>query len=191
MFIYEHKEWVVENEGGKWVSYLTLFILNCLFQDVYLLSQEESLNEISNDSDKSLNPLHSNITFIDQSPDDHQTIIDNTNTAKTLPRLGKNGRVFRKMFASPEDSHLSGSSLSQASGNSFRSLEHRRNHFKLRNTSTESDSFNRKSPKEDRYLFAKGIKRSTAFHTAELLQEQVKFLSGFVLFFIIFNTVEC
>ena len=41
------------------------------------------------------------------------------------------------------------------------------------NTSADSDSFNRKSPKEDKYLFSKGIKRSTAFHTAELLEKQV------------------
>ena len=162
--------------------------LNCLFQDVYLLSQEESLNKISNYSHKSLNPLHSNITFIDQSPNDHQTILDNIKTAKTLPRLSKNGRVLRKMFASPEDSKHSGSSVSQTSENSFNS-----NHFNLRNTSntsTDSDSFNRKYPKEDKYLFAKEIKRSIAFHTAELLQERVQFNSDLIIFFTIIS-VEC
>ena len=97
------------------------------------------------------------------------------------------------MFASPKDSKLFESSVSQTSKNSFNSLEFRRNHFKLQetsNTSTDSDSFNRKSPKEDKYLFAKGIKRSTAFHTAELLQERVKFLSDFILIFTIIS-VEC
>ena len=80
------------------------------------------------------------------------------------------------MFASPEDSKFSGSSFRQASDNSFNSLELRRNQFRLRNTSntsTESDSFNRKSPKKEKYLFAKGIKRSKAFDTAELLQLNV------------------
>ena len=89
------------------------------------------------------------------------------------------------MFASPEDSRLSGSSLSQASDNSYNSLEFRRTVFKFRNTSntsTDSDSFNRIPLKEDTYLFAKGIKRSTAFHTAELLQEQVKFHSDLSVF---------
>ena len=165
---------------NKKTGYIDLLLIsNCLFQDVYLLSEEESLNQISNYSDKSLNPLHSNITFIDQSPADYLTILDKTITAKTLPRLSKNGRVLRKMFSSPEDSKLPGSSFSQASENSFNSLEFRRNHFKLRktsNTSTDTDTFNRKSPKEDKYLFAKGIKRSTAFHTAELLQERVNLI---------------
>lgn len=153
----------------------------CFYQDVFLLSQEENLNtEISNQFHKSFNPLSSTITFIDQSPLDPQTIPDNINTAKTLPRLSKNGKFLRRMFASPEESNISGSSFSHASKNTFSSAEFRRNCFRLGNrsalsshTSTDSDSFYRKSPKKEEYLFAKGIKRSTAFHTAELLQEQL------------------
>ena len=90
------------------------------------------------------------------------------------------------MFASPEDSNLSVSSLSQTSKNFFNSLELRRNQNKhvsqykphsgnsfSSNSSSDSDSFNRKSSKEESNLIVKGIKRSTAFHTAELLQQQV------------------
>ena len=152
-----------------------------LFQDVFLLSQPDNLPGLSTQLHKSMNPpLGSNISFIDQRPLDEETIPDNTNTAKTLPRLSKNGKTLRTMFASPEESNISGSSLSQNSKNTFSSAEIRRNCFKLRNTSllsshtsTDSDSFNRRSPRKEEYLFAKGIKRSTAFHTADLLQDQV------------------
>ena len=165
-----------------WYSLLLPWHYQILFQDVYLLSQQENLDRhFSNQFDKSFNPLSSNLSFIDQSPLDQQTIPDNINTAKTLPRLSRNGKVLRKMFASPEESNISGSSLSQGSKNTFNSAEFRRNCFKLGNrsflsshTSTDSDSFYRKSPKRENYLFAKGIKRSTAFHTAELLQDQVQ-----------------
>ena len=153
-------------------------------------SQEENLHLISKQINKSFNPLHGNITFIDQSPADHSAISVNNCTAKTLPRSVKNGNenLAGIIFASPENFQLSASSISQTSGNFFNSPEFRRNHFnhlsgyryKLdnghslsSNTSADSDSFNRKSPNEEKYLFAKGIKRSTAFHTAELLEKQV------------------
>ena len=149
-----------------------------ILQDIYLLSQERNLNLLSNRFNKSFNPPENNISFIDKSPVDHPTIDD---TAKTLPRLSKNGRFLRNMFASPEDSRLTGSSFSQNSKNSFSSPEFLRNHFKFRNasltsynTSTESESFHRKPSKEERYLFAKGIKRSAGFHDAELLEKRVK-----------------
>jgi len=147
------------------------------YQDIYLLSQERNLNLLSNRFNKSFNPPENNISFIDKSPVDHPTIDD---TAKTLPRLSKNGRFLRNMFASPEDSRLTGSSFSQNSKNSFSSPEFLRNHFKFRNasltsynTSTESESFHRKPSKEERYLFAKGIKRSAGFHDAELLEKRL------------------
>ena len=158
------------------------------FQDWYLNSREENINLISKQTHKSFIPLQSNITFIDQSPVDHPTILTNIHTAKTLPRSIKNGRekILGKMFASPEDSNLSVSSLSQTSKNFFNSLELRRNQNKhvsqykphsgnsfSSNSSSDSDSFNRKSSKEESNLIVKGIKRSTAFHTAELLQQQV------------------
>ena len=127
---------------------------------------------------------------MDQSPADHPAILANTCTAKTLPRSIKNGNHTGIIFASPEDFKLSASSLSQTSRSFLNSPEFRRNHFKhlsgyryklnnghslSSNTSADSDSFDRNSPKEEKYLFAKGIKRSTAFHTAELLEKQVGF----------------
>ena len=169
-------------------------------------SREDNLYLISKQINQSFNPLHNNISFIDQSPADHPAISANNCTAKTLPRSIKNGNgnLTGIIFASPEDFKLSASSLSQTSRNFLNSPEFRRNHFnhlsgyryKLNsslssNTSADSDSFNRKSPKEDKYLFAKGIKRSTAFHTAELLQEQVTLQSLFTVFSIIFISAEC
>ena len=153
-------------------------------------SREENLHFISKQINQSFNPLHGNITFIDQSPAGHPAISANNCTAKTLPRSIKNGNgnFTGIIFASPEDFKLSASSLSQSSRNFLNSPEFRRNHFnhlsgyrhKLNtghsfssNTSADSDSLNRKSPKEAKYLFAKGIRRSTAFHTAELLEKQV------------------
>ena len=134
-------------------------------------SREENLHMISKQSNQSFNPLHSNISFIDQSPANHPAISENPCTAKTLPRSIKygNGNLTGIMFASPEDFKLSASSRSQTSRNFLNSPEFRRNHFnhlsgyryKLNNshslssnTSADSDSFNRKS-KEDKYLFAK------------------------------------
>ena len=40
--------------------------------------------------------------------------------------------------------------------------------------SSDSDSFNKRSSEEDPKVFTSGLKRSQAFHTAELLQQQVR-----------------
>ena len=45
------------------------------------------------------------------------------------------------------------------------------------NCSSESDNTNKKSNEEDLKGFGSGLKRSQAFHTAELLQQQVSKLS--------------
>ena len=160
-----------------------------LFQDLRLHSKEENINLIYKSVEKPFNPLQSNISFIDKSPIDPPAISNNVHTAKTLPRTIKNGKgiIPGKMFASPEDSKLSASSLSQTSRNYFNSPEFKRDHFRqlsgykyklhkgqsVSSDSSTDDSFYRKSPREEPVLFAKGIKRSEAFHTAELLQKQV------------------
>ena len=43
--------------------------------------------------------------------------------------------------------------------------------------SSDSDSFNKRSSEEDPKVFTSGLKRSQAFHTAELLQQQVRLTS--------------
>ena len=177
---------------SRLLDYALVILVSFYFKDLYLLSREENINLISKQTHKSFNPLQSNINFIDQSPVDHPTILTNIDTAKTLPRSIKdgNGELPRKMFASPEEFKLSVRSLSQTSRNIFQSPEFRKNQFKhvtgyknklnngqsfSSNSSADSDSFNRKYSKEEPNLFAKGINRSTAFHTAELLEKQVGF----------------
>ena len=60
------------------------------------------------------NPGNSNLSFIDTSPLDNQTIPDKQATARTLPR-STNGGLPCKIFASPENFKLSVRSLSQSS----------------------------------------------------------------------------
>ena len=109
--------------------------------------------------------------------------------AKTLPRPIMRGHHPAKIFASPDNFKLSTSSLSQTSRNLSNSPDIIRNHFKhlstyryklhsfsvSSNTSEESELASKKSPKHEDHFYYRGIKRSRAFHTAELLEQQVMY----------------
>lgn len=174
------------------------------YQDVYLQSKETlprgskkpsqphrvSFTGVGGGAGGGGVPNGHNLTYIDISPLDNETI-----TAKTLPRTSvrndTNGKIPSKIFASPENFKLSVRSLSQSSRSMISSSpEFMRNHFKQLSTyryrlhndqsvssqsqySSDSDSFNKRSSEEDPKVFTSGLKRSQAFHTAELLQQQL------------------
>ena len=168
--------------------YLRFIIWYIPLQEFTLKSNEENLHQLfPQEIYHSFIPFDNNLSFIDQSPVDPTHV----STATTLPRphLDKQNNSPKIIFASSEDFKLSASSLSQTSQRFSKSPDFRRNHFNQlssvryslhtaqsslsSNTSTESDSFNRRASREDENFLSKGIKRSTAFHTAELLEKQV------------------
>ena len=86
-------------------------------QDIYLQSRETLVRPKSKHNQTvGFNPGASNLSFIDTSPLDNQTILDKPATAKTLPRSSRtSGPLPCKIFASPENFKLSVRSLSQSS----------------------------------------------------------------------------